>query len=236
MPPPPGQTPPDLYGAVTATAASVVEIQAPDRRRVFSLATTADWDTVSADTDRQLGQPTSWSASIDALAAGLEIDVDDDGLLYLNEDQLADRRLFLISAGNVLDLEDDHLARSDVEPIEDPAQAWNALTIGAHTELTDASSGPGFTGWTPLAPEGELSPFSRTAVLFELALAAQARRCAGGRQRRPIAIRQRLRHPRNAAAAHHQGAVGPRPAAADGHERDQRRDRASELPGRIDPR
>jgi hypothetical protein len=168
-PPPPGQTPPHLYGAVTATAASVVEIQAPDRRRVFSLATTADWDTVSADADRQLGQPTSWSASIDALAAGLEIDVDDDGLLYLNEEQLAGRRLFLISAGNVRDLEDDHLARSDVEPIEDPAQAWNALTIRAHTELTDASSGPGFTGWTPLAPEGELSPFSRTAVAFERA-------------------------------------------------------------------
>ena len=83
--------------------------------------------------------------------------------------QLAGRRLFLISAGNVRDLEDDHLARSDVEPIEDPAQAWNALTIGAHTELTDASSGPGFTGWTPLAPEGELSPFSRTAVAFERA-------------------------------------------------------------------
>jgi hypothetical protein len=166
-PPPPGQTPPDLYGAVSATAASVVEIQAPDRRRVFSLATTADWQTMSPDAARQLGQPTSWSASIDALAAGLEIDVDDDGLLYLNEDQLAGRRLFLISAGNVRDLEDDHLARSDVEPIEDPAQAWNALTIGAHTELIDASSGPGFAGWTPLAPEGELSPFSRTAVAFE---------------------------------------------------------------------
>jgi hypothetical protein len=167
VPAPPDETPPHLYGAVTATAASVVEIQAPDRQRVFSLAITADWNTVPAEADRQLGQPTSWSASIDALAAGLQIDVDDDGLLYLNEEQLAARRLFLISAGNVLDYEDEHLARSDVEPIEDPAQAWNALTIGAHTELTDASSGPGFGGWTPLAPEGELSPFSRTAVLFE---------------------------------------------------------------------
>jgi hypothetical protein len=54
-----------------------------------------------------------------------------------------------------------------VEPIEDPAQAWNALTVGAYTDLADADSAPGFAGWTPLAPRGELSPFSRTAVAFE---------------------------------------------------------------------
>jgi hypothetical protein len=169
LPPPPGSTPPQLYGAVTATAASLVEIERPARRRVFALAITADWQADSVDAKRQLGQPTSWSAAIDALAAGLEIDVDDSGLLFLNETELAARRLFLISAGNVDLIEDDHLARSDVEPIEDPAQAWNALTVGAYTDLIDASSAPGFDGWTPLAPRGELSPFSRTAVAFERA-------------------------------------------------------------------
>ena len=113
------------------------------------------------------GQPTSWSAAIDALAAGLEIDVTAEGLLFLNEAELADRRLFLISAGNVRAWEDDHLARSDVEPIEDPAQACNALTVGVYTDLDDASGAPGFDGWTPVAVRGELSPFSRTAVAFE---------------------------------------------------------------------
>jgi len=167
LPPPPDTTPPQLYGAVTATAASLVEIEQPNRRRVFSLAVTADWQTDSLDADRQLGQPTSWSAAIDALAAGLEIDADDSGLLFLNEAELASRRLFLISAGNVDLLEHDHLVRSDVEPIEDPAQAWNALAVGAYTDLIDASSAPGFDDWTPLAPAGELSPFSRTAVAFE---------------------------------------------------------------------
>lgn len=134
---------------------------------MFSLAVTSDWQTPSPEASRQFGQPTSWSAAIDALSAGLEIDVTDTGLLFLNEAALADRRLFLVSAGNVRVLDDDHLARSDVEPIEDPAHAWNALTVGACTDLVDASSAPGFAGWTAVAPRGELSPFSRTAVAFE---------------------------------------------------------------------
>lgn len=167
LPPPPDATPPQLYGAVTATAASLVEIQRPDRPRLFSLAITAGWETDSADAARQLGQPTSWSAAIDALAAGLAIDVDDSGLLFLNETDLVARRLFVISAGNVDELGENHLDRSDVEPIEDPAQAWNGLAVGAYTDLTDASGTPGFDGWTPVAPRGELSPFSRTAVAFE---------------------------------------------------------------------
>jgi Subtilase family len=167
LPPPPAANPPQLYGAVTATAASLVEIQRPGRPRVFSLAVTSDWQTPSPEASRQFGQPTSWSAAIDALSAGLEIDVTDTGLLFLNEATLADRRLFLVSAGNVRVLDDDHLARSDVEPIEDPAHAWNALTVGACTDLVDASSAPGFAGWTAVAPRGELSPFSRTAVAFE---------------------------------------------------------------------
>ena len=167
LPPPPAVNPPQLYGAVTATAASLVEIQRPSRARVFSLAITSGRETPSSDAERQLGQPTSWSAAIDALSAGLEIDVTEAGLLLLNEEELADQRLFLISAGNVSGLEDDHLARSDVEPIEDPAQAWNALTVGAYTDLADASSRPGFDGWTPVAPRGELSPLSRTGVAFK---------------------------------------------------------------------
>jgi hypothetical protein len=167
LPPPPASNPPQLYGAVTATATSLVEIQRPARPRVFSLAVTADGDTATDATEPQYGQPTSWSAAIDALAAGLEIDIEDDGLLFLNEDELAERRLFLVSAGNVSVWEDDHLARSDVEPVADPAQAWNALTVGAYTDLIDASSAPGFDGYTPLAPRGELSPFSRTGVAFD---------------------------------------------------------------------
>ena len=57
-----GYNPPHLYGAITAEATSRVEVQAPERRRGFSMA-------VTRNADGLRGQPTSWSAAIDALAA-----------------------------------------------------------------------------------------------------------------------------------------------------------------------
>ncbi len=169
LPPPPGVNPPELYGAVTATATSQVEIQQPERPRVFSMAVTADWQEPGDAASPGFGRPTSWSAAIDALSAGLSIDVTADGLTFLDEAELAVRRLFLISTGNVIVEDEDHLTRSDLEPVEDPAQAWNALTVGAHTELVSLDEAPDFVGWTPVAVQGELSPFSRTSVPFERA-------------------------------------------------------------------
>ncbi|WP_239135531.1 S8 family peptidase [Actinoplanes derwentensis] len=163
-------SPPELYGAVTADAASRAEIQAPLRRRVFSLAVTAPaMADGHAGTSHQTGQPTSWSASIDALAAGRSIDIDDNGLVFLDEPDPAARRLFVISAGNVepQHFDADHLTRSDLEPVHDPAQAWNALTVGAFTNrdvLDDPD--PMWHGWSPVAARGELSPYSTTSVTF----------------------------------------------------------------------
>lgn len=166
LPPPPRTNPPDLYGAVTATAASLVEIQQPDRERVFCLAVTAE-DRPADEPASVYGQPTSWSAAVDALACGRSIDVSPDGLVYLDERDDAARRLFLISAGNITTFQDDHLTRSDVEPVQDPGQAWNALTVGAYTQLDSlAMAGPQWADYVPLAPRGELSPFSRTSVPF----------------------------------------------------------------------
>ncbi len=73
-----------------------------------------------------------------------------------------------LSAGNVdqAKLDRNHLARSDIEPVHDPAQAWNALTVGAHTEKVVISD-PLFRSWNPVSPRGELSPWSTTSVLFE---------------------------------------------------------------------
>jgi hypothetical protein len=168
LPPPPKANPPELYGAITATAASLVEIQSPARRRVFSIATTA-YHRVPADpTPRPAyGQPTSWSAAIDALAAGLGIATSEKGMVFLDEGEQAARRLFLLAAGNVSVREADHLTRSDLEPVEDPSQAWNALTVGAYTERDSlAHAPPDYDAWNCVAPRGELSPFSRTSVAF----------------------------------------------------------------------
>lgn len=162
LPPPPAVNEPDLYGAITADAVSRVEIQAPDRRRAFSLAVTA-----SAAGDTVPGLPTLWSATLDALAAGRAFDIEHGEIRYLDEASVGDQRLFIVAGGNVrqFDAAEDHLARSDVEPVEEPAQAWNALTVGAFTELVDL--GPDFAGWNAVAPPGELSPFSRTSVGFQ---------------------------------------------------------------------
>jgi len=151
----PGTNPPHLWGALTATATSTVEIQAPTRRRAFGMAVSAERDMVGdAEAERiMLGQPTSWSAAVDALAAGLSIDVTEDGMVFLDEDEERERRLFLLAAGNVDMFEDGYLERSDVEPIEDPGQAWNALTIGAYTEaVTFDDHESGWEGWTPRDP------------------------------------------------------------------------------------
>jgi hypothetical protein len=62
-------------------------------------------------------------------------------------------------------LERAHLDRSDLEPVEDPAQAWNALTVGACTERAVIDDEQ-YDSWTPLSPSGELSPYSTTSVGF----------------------------------------------------------------------
>lgn len=160
--PPDGHTanPPDLYGAITAEAASRAEIQAPERRRTFSMS-------IAATDERDRGQPTSWSAAVDALAAGRSFDPSTQGLDYLDEGDDSARRLFVLCAGNIdeTELSVDHLDRSDADPIHDPGQAWNALTVGALTEKAVIND-PKWANWQPVARPGELSPWSTTGVTF----------------------------------------------------------------------
>jgi subtilase family protein len=157
--PPIGANSPELYGAITAQAVTRPEVNAPERARVFSLA-------VTATDERDRGQPTSWSAAVDALASGRTFDPTTSGLIYLDEPEEAARRLFILSAGNVDRLQADHLGRSDVEAVHDPAQAWNALTVGAFTEKA-AIADAAWNGWSPLASAGDLSPWSTTSVTFQ---------------------------------------------------------------------
>ncbi len=156
--PPVGDNAPDLYGAITAEAVGRPEVAAPHRRRVFSMA-------VTADESRDRGAPSSWSAAVDALAAGRSFDADAGGLFYFDDDH-PERRLFVISAGNITAPEPEHLNRSDTECVQDPAHAWNALTVGAYTDKVTLGDDPDWTGWTPVAERGELSPWSTTSVTF----------------------------------------------------------------------
>lgn len=161
LPPGGGQNPPRLDGAITAEAASRVEIQTPKRRRGFSLA-------VTRNADGLRGQPTSWSAAIDALSAGRSFDPSSKGLEYLDDREEGPRRLFVVAAGNVETTDIDHLARSDTQSIHDPGQAWNALTVGASTEFVDIDpKDRTLKGHQPVAKAGDLSPYSSTSITFD---------------------------------------------------------------------
>ena len=137
-----------LHGHLTVEAVARPEVTAPLRRRVFGMA-------VTARDDRDRGRPSAWSAAIDSLA----VDFDGDGF---------NPRLLIVSAGNASDPNawQDYPDSNDTDGIHDPAQAWNALTVGASTELvriTEADAG----GYFPIAPEGGLSPFSTTSLTWQ---------------------------------------------------------------------
>jgi hypothetical protein len=120
---------------------------------------------ITAPADKP-GEPSLWSASVDALAVGTDIGRSEDGIELLGPPNPKASRLIIISAGNVdYPYELDYRQRCDLSPIEDPAQAWNALAVGAYTELASHPTDPGFEGWRPLATSGDISPHSRTGVI-----------------------------------------------------------------------
>lgn len=142
------ETDPKYYGAITQAAAARAEIAAPDRARVFCMAVTNE--------DVSGSRPTTWSAAIDQAAAGK----------MTGDDEEAPRRLFFVSAGNApAHIERPRILPAEQHSIEDPAQAWNALTVGGYTDKIDIDD-EGLEGWTPFARAGDLSPFTRTSVMW----------------------------------------------------------------------
>ena len=134
---------PELYGAITEESAARVEVTA-DRQRVFCMSVT------SLD-GRDRGRPSSWSAAVDALAAGA------------NE---GPKRLFVLSAGNTdPDGRSDYPDSNMSDGIHDPAQAWNALTVGGYTDKITIDAGR-WPGWQPLAARGDLAPCSCTSTTW----------------------------------------------------------------------
>jgi hypothetical protein len=143
--PPTGQNDPMLYGSITAVGVGKAEEQAPNRRRVFCMA-------VTSDVGLGRGRPSSWSSAVDQLCYG-------------GGDR---RRLIVLAAGNLRgEIEANaYLDRNDLEEIENPAQAWNALVAGAYTDKITITD-PDYDGWSTLAPAGDLCPSSRTSGIWD---------------------------------------------------------------------
>ena len=142
LPPPPEVNPRRLWGHFTARGISRAEVQAPQRKRVICMA-------VTSKDDLNHGRPSSWSGEIDELASG-----------YSDNR----RRLIIISGGNVTDPEDwKRFPESNItSEVHDPAQAWNALTVGAYTNKTHISD-QSLNSYRATAETGDISPFSSTS-------------------------------------------------------------------------
>ena len=138
---------PVLHGHLTAEAIARPEVDTPNRPRVFGMAITA-----KDNLDR--GQPSAWSSVIDQLAA------DSDG-------QGAQRRLLVLAAGNTSHGSwDEYPDGNDTDAIHDPGQSWNALTVGAYTDLVQVNESDS-DDTEVIAPCGGLSPFSTTSLTWQ---------------------------------------------------------------------
>ena len=148
------------YASATIHAISIPEAGS-SRRRTFCMP-------VSTKSDTNPGRPTLWSATVDALAVGTDIQVHSDGFSLISKPDPDAKRLIIVSAANVdaNSYKINHLDNSDMSPIRDPGQSWNALTVGAFTQLDQVPSDPSFHSYSLVAPAGELSPHSRTSLLF----------------------------------------------------------------------
>lgn len=140
---------PTNFGSVTQYSTALAETNRPLRRRTLCMALTQPSYFCK-------GQPSSWSAAIDSLTAG-------------SEEEGEPKRVMLISAGNVRDYLDYRYPDTNHQQrIENPAQSWNAVTVGACTQRTriledDDES----THGRAVAGAGRFSPFSRTSQDWE---------------------------------------------------------------------
>lgn len=115
-----GDNDPELYGFITSNSVSNLYIEKPNIKGILCMA-------VSTDNYNILdGRPSSWSAAIDNSTSGAIDEI---------------HKLFIISAGNIRGPKNvyQYPTINQTESIEDPGQFWNAITVGAYTNLDKPS-------------------------------------------------------------------------------------------------
>ncbi|MGJ8724598.1 MAG: S8 family peptidase [Roseibacillus sp.] len=137
---------PENYGAVTQQGVYLPESASPSRSRVFCMALTRG-------TPHDDGRPSAWSAAIDALASG-------------SQEEDHPKRVIIVSAGNCRSFDENYRYPDSLHeaPVEDPAQAVNAISVGAVSgrSLIEEND-PESQQAAAVARIGALCPFSRTS-------------------------------------------------------------------------
>ena len=133
----------ESWGYLTEQAILVSDVIFPRKNICYCMAITAE--------DCEHGKPSSWSGAIDTIS----YNGGDNG------------KLFLVSAGNIgrvneqdRGIVEQYPTGNSLRPIQNPAQAWNCMTI-------IANNSPKLRGYERVAPSGGISPFSRTSLLWK---------------------------------------------------------------------
>lgn len=138
------KTDPKLFGVIYQDGCSSLIISRPNNNRVFCLSVTNDGIIKG-------GRPSSSSSALDKL-------------IYDNKNELSDAQLFVVSGGNVtLNTAEEYPGTNFISSIQDPGQAYNAITVGAYTLLDKLSD----SVYAPLAKHGGMSPFNSTSGAWE---------------------------------------------------------------------
>jgi hypothetical protein len=129
-----------LYGAITKEAVSRAIISNPIRQRVICMPVTSPGD--------NKGVPSSWSAAVDQICFEFQ-------------------QLMVIPIGNIRGniMLSEYPNLNDVSQAENPSQAWNALVVGAYTDKVNIVD-PRYAKYQTIASAGDLSPRSRTSLLW----------------------------------------------------------------------
>lgn len=128
-----------LYGSIISDAVYSIESIRPFNQRIYTMAITSPYVL--------RGVPSSWSASVDLLCSGSP---DDDT-----------RRVFVISGGNMdPDYIKDYPDANITASIEDPANSWNAISVGYWASEANIIE----EGYVPLAKLTDIGPSSTTSM------------------------------------------------------------------------
>lgn len=136
---------PELYGAITEFATSAPFVDNPNNPRVFCL-------TITDKNFSFKGRPSTWSAAIDKIACGTVLDP-------------SAPQLIIASGGNACIVNhNDFPSLNLLESVQDPAQAYNAITVGSYTRKDRIDPA---TGYVHLAPHGGMAPSNTTSAIWD---------------------------------------------------------------------
>lgn len=140
-----GGNPKELWGDITQQAIYKAEIQFNNRQLIYCLA-------ITAPECYDMGKPSSWSGALDTMSYG----------------EGKSQRLILVSAGNIQDSSEiwsNYPEGNWTASVQNPAQAWNVLTIGAYTKKVTINDHR-YDNHERVAESGGISPFSTTSVIW----------------------------------------------------------------------